>query len=266
MDAAGIEHRIRSLPELVQQIAYAALDALRFAVPLELCAYLHLDDGEGPQLYLRAPDLASMNAGEAFDVFTALRDALDASDERRIALAGFDAVAIRSSGERSRGVFVAGRRSESLRDDEVDLVTAMAEAIGVACHAVAPSSSSATGAPSSIVEPASVGVRVDGGLVRADVTFTRGASEPSAGTATAPATTEAVALAAADALGSDAKLIEITEGTVAGERIMIALFRDDLDRPLLGTAIVGADPVRAAAAAAADALADGPSLGHSASR
>jgi hypothetical protein len=95
---------------VVQHLAYAALDALRVVVPLDLCAYLHVTDGDGPQLYLRTPDLSSMTAAQAFDVFTALRDAVDGDEATtsRCRIGRFDAVAIRTKGPRSSGVFVVG--------------------------------------------------------------------------------------------------------------------------------------------------------------
>src|SRR3954466_2491171 len=62
---------------LVQRVAYAGLDALRAALPLDLCAYLHTAADAGPQLYLRAPDLSRLDATDAFNLFGALRDTLD---------------------------------------------------------------------------------------------------------------------------------------------------------------------------------------------
>ena len=241
---------------VVQTLAYAALDALRFALPLDLCAYLHVVDGDGPQLYLRAPDLSSMTAAQAFDVFTALRDTL--GDEpvepveaasNRVQIGRYDAVALRASGTRSRSVFVVGREDTSLDDSEVALIDDMCAAMSLATHTLEDESG-----PAGRPELTGVGVRLDDGVAHAELTFSIGGGRSATGSASAPATTDAVALATIDALGPDRKLGEVTEGTVSGERVMIALVRDGDDRVTIGTALVGNDPVRAAAVATAAAL------------
>src|SRR3954466_12751720 len=89
---------------LVQRVAYAGLDALRAALDLDLCAYLHTTTDAGPQLYLRAPDLSKLDATDAFNLFTVLRDTLDSQvTETAVAdITGFEAIAIVTSGVRSR--------------------------------------------------------------------------------------------------------------------------------------------------------------------
>src|SRR3954463_2891239 len=85
---------------LVQRVAYAGLDALRAALPLDLCAYLHTTADAGPQLYLRAPDLSRLDATDAFSLFSALRDTLD-SQETETATArvgGFESVSVVTTG------------------------------------------------------------------------------------------------------------------------------------------------------------------------
>jgi hypothetical protein len=127
-------------------LAYAALDAMRLAMPLDLCAYLHVVDGEGPQLYLRAPDLSAMTPTEAFDVFVAMREALD-GDGGRCLLGGFEAVAVRTAGPVSRGVFVAGRRGGELEKDELEVVDELGAAMGDAFHVVEDAVSRAADTP-----------------------------------------------------------------------------------------------------------------------
>src|SRR5437870_3766656 len=61
---------------MLQDIVYAGLEALRAAIPLDLCAYLHATEDQGPQLFLGSPDLGSIDSTEAFSLFSALRDAL----------------------------------------------------------------------------------------------------------------------------------------------------------------------------------------------
>ena len=81
---------------VVQDIVYAGLEAIGAAVPLDLCAYLHATDDQGPQLFLGAPDLASIEPTEAFSLFTALRDALQDPHEgdETMLLGGYLAIAI----------------------------------------------------------------------------------------------------------------------------------------------------------------------------
>src|SRR3954467_5988996 len=104
-----------ALGVLVQGVAYAGPDALRAALPLDLCAYLHTTADAGPQLYLRSPDLSKMEATSAFNLFTALRDTLDNQEtEGAITpISGFESFTVVTVGLRSRGLFVVGRRDES---------------------------------------------------------------------------------------------------------------------------------------------------------
>lgn len=246
---------------VVQTLAYAALDTLRFAIPLDLCAYLHVVDGDGPQLYLRAPDLSSMTAPQAFDVFTALRDTLGPAvadgdrdggdgggDGERVRIGRYDAVAVRSSGARSRSVFVVGREDSPLDDTEIALIDDMCAAMSLATHTVEDTGQ----APTPVLS--AIGVRLDDGMARADLTFTLATGLTASGAAEAPATTDAVALAVLEALAPGRKLGEVTEGMVSGERVMIALVRDDEGRVAIGTAMVANDPLRAAALATANAV------------
>src|SRR5688572_5351570 len=123
---------------LVQRVAYAGLDALRAALPLDLCAYLHTTTDAGPQLYLRAPDLSNMEASAAFTLFSALRDTLDGQtiEQGAVEVTGFDAFAVVTEGLRSRGLFVVGRREESLETREQELVTSLCRAVGSVAHAL----------------------------------------------------------------------------------------------------------------------------------
>ncbi|HEX2850619.1 MAG TPA: hypothetical protein VHN98_08700, partial [Acidimicrobiales bacterium] len=209
---------------VVQTLAYAALDALRLAIPLDLCAYLHEADGAGPQLYLRAPDLSSLDASKAFDLFTALRDALDRitdDDAPTTTVAGFRASAVVTRGTASRGLFVLGRRETALDPREAAAAEEIGRAMGDACHTIEAAGDSRSGTP----EPRSVGVQVTDGVVRATVTLATRTGRVE-GRGEARATGDAVAGAVLDAVAPDVKLADVTEGTVAGERIVLVLVRD----------------------------------------
>lgn len=241
---------------VVQDLAYAALDALRATEAVDLCAYLHILDGEGPQLYLRAPDLASMTAAQAFDVFTALRDAVDTAESgtaTRCRIGRFDAVAVRSVGERSSGVFFVGRDDEPLADDRIPTIESVCRALGEACQLVE-EASPAGGA--TLVRRAvnRVDVSVSDGTVEATVAVAADGGEYE-GRGRAPATLEAVALAALDAVAPGVKLGGVADADVAGERVVAVLLRTEDDRMLLGSALAEGDPVQATAAATLGALA-----------
>lgn len=239
---------------VVQDLAYAALDALRATEAVDLCAYLHILDGDGPQLYLRAPDLASMTAAQAFDVFTDLRDAVEqapAEAATRCRIGRFDAVAVRSVGERSSGVFFVGREGEPLAEERLATVESVCRALGEACQLVEEAApEGATGAPWPITR---VDVSVSDGTVEATVVVVDDAGERE-GRGRAPATLEAVANAALDAAAPDVKLGGVADADVAGERLVAVLLRTADDRTLLGSALADGDPVRATAVATFDAL------------
>src|SRR5437764_3812711 len=107
---------------LVQRVAYAGLDGLRAAIPLDLCAYLHTTADAGPQLYLRAPDLSKMDATSAFSLFSAVRDTLDNQEtEGAITpISGFESFTVVTQGLRSRRLFVVGLRDDAVRGDDQD--------------------------------------------------------------------------------------------------------------------------------------------------
>lgn len=244
--------RDRSL--VVQDLAYAALDALRATERVDLCAYLHILEGDGPQLYLRAPDLASMTAAQAFDVFTALRDAVDQATEAatRCRIGRFDAVAVRSVGERSSGVFFVGRDGEPVAEERLSTIESVCRALGEACQLVEETAPDhGAGRPSPI---ARVDVSVSDGTVEATVVVLADGGERE-GRGGAPATLEAVANAALDAAAPDVKLGGVADADVAGERVVAVLLRTADDRTLLGAALADGDPVRATAVATLDALA-----------
>lgn len=230
---------------------YAGLEALRAAIPLELCAYLHATGDLGPQLYLGAPQLSQMDATEAFSLFSALRDALgDEHDgDEIILLGGYLAVAVSTRGWHSRGLHVVGRRAASLEEHEREVVIRLCRALGAVCHAVEGVTERV--GPSA---PARVVVELAGDATRAEVLVPFG-GELRAGAAEAPSALRAVALAVIDAIDHSLKLAEATEGEIGTERAVLALLSDERGRSALGAALsgAGADPLQATAAATLDA-------------
>lgn len=231
---------------------YAGLEALRAAIPLELCAYLHATGDLGPQLYLGAPQLSQMDATEAFSLFSALRDALgDEHDGDEIMLlGGYLAVAVSTRGWHSRGLHVVGRRAASLAEHEREVVIRLSRALGAVCHAV----EGVTEGAGPSAAPARVVVELAGEATRAEVVVPFG-GELRAGAAEAPSALRAVALAVIDAIDHSLKLAEATEGEIGTERAVLALLSDERGRSALGAALSGAgtDPLQATAAATLDA-------------
>ena len=236
-----------------QDLVYAGLDALGAAMPLDLCAYLHAAGDLGPQLYLSTPALAQMDATEAFNLFSALRDTLQDEHEgdETILLGGYLAHAVSTRGRYSRGLHVIGRRENSLEDPERDLAVKLARAFGRAAHAL-------EAAPERTQQAAAARVAVElvGDMTRAEVAVPLG-GEIRTGSAEAPSAPRAVALAVIDAVDQSLKLGEAMEGEIASERAVLVLLSDERGRSALGASLCGAgsDPLQATAAAALEAAA-----------
>jgi len=233
---------------VVQDVIYAGLDALLAAMPLDLCAYLHLAEAAGPQLYLRTPDLSSMDANECFALFGALRDALDANeeDDSPFEVRGFHALRMNTRGARSRGLHVVGRRAEALDDRERELAGRLSHALGAATHAL-----EAMGPPSG--EPTlRLSVEVVEGGPQADITL-EAAGETRTGRGTAESPFEAVARAVLDAFRGEFQLVHAGLQEAGGERVALVIIEDAHAERGLGSAL-GQDPLQATAAAALEAV------------
>ena len=237
---------------VVQELVYAGLEALGAAIPLDLCAYLHAAGDLGPQLYLSKPTLADMDATEAFNLFSALRDTLqdDHDGAETILLGGFLAHAVTTRGGLSRGLHVIGRRDNPLDDNEQDLAVKLCRSFGRVAHALE------TASDRPRTQPVAVRVAVEllGDMTRAEVAVPIN-GEIRTGTAEAPSAPRAVALAVIDAVDQSLKLGEAIEGEIASERAVLVLLADERGRSALGSALcgAGADPLQATAAAAIDA-------------
>jgi hypothetical protein len=233
----------------VQDLAYVGLDSLRAMVPLDLCAYLHVSAAQAPQLYLRAPDLSALDPTAAFDLFSVLRDVLATAEPgvRRIQVTSFQSVAVLTAGESSRGLFVLGRTEDPLTDDEERLAAGLCRAVGIAAHAVETSAR-----PAVEGGPLKVSVQVLDGVAHAEVVLPV-SGELRTGVGDGPSPTDAVARATLEALGGGLKLVNVTEGEVGGERVIVALVRSSAEEAASGAALAGSDALHATAIAAADA-------------
>lgn len=220
-----------------QEAIYAGLDALLSVVPLDLCAYLHLPSHGGPQLYLRRPDLSSLDSSAAFTLFGALRDAA-ASEQPEIP--GYNAVFVATAGAGSRGLHAIGRRDAKLDDHERGVADALCRATAAVAHAMESTQKR--------FEPARVGVEITGDIVVATAEVYAG-DERWSGRAERPTPHEAVCAAVLDAVRPDvaltaAKPVDVGDGKAAvvlvegagAQRLGSALYQPDGD-PLFAFAV-----------------------------
>jgi hypothetical protein len=237
---------------VIQELVYGGLEAMVSVMTLDLCAYLHAAGDLGPQLYLTRPTLAEMDATEAFNLFSALRDTLqdDHEGDETLLLGGFLALAVSTRGKYSRGLHVIGRRDGSLDDHERELAIKLCTSFGRAAHTL----EQTTERPRTPTAPARVAVELIGDMTRAEVAVPLN-GEIRTGSAEAPYAPRAVALAVIDAIDQSLKLDEAIEGEIGSERAVLVLLADERGRGALGAALCGAnsDPLQATAAAAMDA-------------
>lgn len=235
--------------QAAQDALYAGLDALLATVPLDLCAYLHLPSAAGPQLFLRRPDLGTLEAGDAFTLFTALRDAVNAEHPE---IPGYFAVFVPSAGPGSRGLHAFGRRDGKLDDRERATAEAICRATGTVAHALEPGTER--------VEPHRVAVEIRGDLVSAEVEVLAGDNRL-LGRAEQDTPHEAVASAALDALGTGYSLAAARAVDLADEKAAVVLIEGAGARRL-GSVLYrpDGDPLFAFAAAALEAAERVPTM------
>ncbi|MFN2613723.1 MAG: hypothetical protein ABR552_02750 [Actinomycetota bacterium] len=238
---------------LVQTLVYAGLEALRALEPLDLAAYLHESRGQGPQLFLGTPNLATSDPNEAFSLFSALRDAMGADhDGETVTIAGYRAIAITSSGAHSRGLHVLGRLGAAIED--ADRLYPLAKTFGGLAHEIEAIQPSHPHERAQQPLPVRVAVEMIDGRAHAEVAVAFG-DEFRTGTADEGSSARAVALAAVDAVAASLKVIDAGEGLIGGARAVLVLVADDQGRQELGAAVVddNGDTLRATAIAALDA-------------
>ena len=245
----GVDQLATETGLLVQRVVYAGLDALGSVLALDLCACVHLSDGFGPQLYLRAPDLQDLDPSDAFTLFTALRDLLEEATPAAgsVNIAGYTGVAQFTAGPRSRSLSVAGRRVGTFDPHEEQVALALCRALGTATHALEEANDA-----DAILGSIRIGVEVADGLARAEVSVPTGATR-SSGHGEAASSTVAVAQAALAAVDPGLRLGSATDDEIDGERAVLVLVRDGDGRAALGAAICGRDPLHATACAAIEA-------------
>lgn len=230
----------------VQSVAYAGLDTLLLAVPLDLCAYLHVGEELGPQLYLRRPTLTELDPAEAFQLFSSLRDLLE--DERAavepVRVGAFDAHVSRSAGVRSRGLWVVGGRGGPLAEEHASVALTLGESVMLLCHAA-----EAVTVTDETPVISRVAVETTDTGLRAEVSVEHQGAERR-GQAEAATALAAVATATLDAVDAPCKLVAAEEDGLGDARIVLVLTMDEKGELSVGSAIADGGPLAAAAVAA----------------
>jgi hypothetical protein len=238
---------------VTDDLIYAGLEALQAALPVGLCAYVHKRLDEAPSLFMVSPSMAETDPNEAFALFSELREAVDtAAEGQDVALGGFLATLMSTRGPRSRGLHVVGRRTARLDVGERAIFERLARGIGTAVHVLesARARSSMTAG-----QPLRVSVDLLEGRARAEVVLAMPDDELRTGAAESSSAGRAVVSAVLDAVDTSLKVVETTEGSIGGERAMLVLLTDQLERTALGAALVArdGDALQATASATLDA-------------
>ncbi len=235
-----------------QDLIDAGLEALRAAMPLALCAYVHRADDDAPHLTLATPRMDEIEPDEAFAIFAALREAVDGDHTGGdIQVDSFASAAVTTRGPRSRGLHVIGRRAAPLDDAERALFRRLATGLGNALHILESAQARARLSPT---EPIRVSVDITGRVARAEVAIPIG-DELRTGLGESNHSQRAVAVAVCDAIEASLKIIEAGSGDVADERAALVLVEDEFGRRSIGSGLVADDRdlLQATASAAMDA-------------
>lgn len=234
----------------------ALLDGLVNTMRLDLCAYVHAEASVEPELFLRAPALATLGPQRAWTLFRALRQAVDKerSDDQFDA-AGLRGLVVATGGSQSTGVFALAR-VDDLTERERIVAERFCSSFGRAVHQL-------TGDRLTMAGDAPVTVEIhearDSILARVLVQ-TDGAQRPGAGRA--DTRVEAVTRAVIDATGVDAVFRYASEVSHGGEHAAVVLLEATGGGVALGSAMLreaGSSATAHAAIRAAASLAAGRS-------
>jgi hypothetical protein len=113
------------------------LDGLVNTMRLDLCAYVHQENGAEPELFLRAPALATLGPQRAWTLFAALRQATATEPgEEEFDEAGFRGLSVVTGGTRSTGAFALAR-VDDLSERERAVASRFCSSFGRAVHQLA---------------------------------------------------------------------------------------------------------------------------------
>lgn len=134
--------------KLRDDLVGALLDGLANTMALDVCAYLHHGPGEEPYLFLQAPSLDAIGPARSYALLDHLRRTLEGeSVDADLRVAGFEGLAVTTSGEGSRGLWAVAR-DEGISRPEREVATRFCRSFGRAVHqldgAASPSTTLAT--------------------------------------------------------------------------------------------------------------------------
>jgi hypothetical protein len=239
--------------QLREDLIRALLDGLVNTMRLDLCAYVHQENGGDPELFLRAPVLASLGPQGAWVLFAALRDAVGRTSDRPIDVAGLHGVLVATGGSRSTGVFALAR-SEGLTDREQAVAGRFCASFGRAVHQLVDDrlEEARTGDQAVTVE---IHEARDSVLARVQLSLD---GRPAAGSGRADTTVEAVTRAVIDAQSDDPVFRYASEVAHGGEHAAVVLLESEEGAVALGSAVTRHGGGQATAHAAARARAGLP--------
>jgi hypothetical protein len=249
--AAGERPDAGAVRQLRDDLVRALLDGLVNTIRLDLCAYVHQENGGDPELFLRAPALARLGPQRVWALFAALRRATarERGDEA-FDVAGLRGLLVATGGARSTGVFALAR-VDDLTERERTVAGRFCSSFGRAVHQLAgdPLRGAETedrAIPVEIHEArdsilARVQVEVDGRLLP--------------GSGRADTRVEAVTRAVIDAHPTESVFRYASEVSHGGEHAAVVLLESPSGAVALGSAVTGDAGSRATAHAAVRAAA-----------
>lgn len=243
---------IPAIDSLFATIVEAAFDLLDELGDLGLAIYLHAPHDDQPLFFARRPQLASLSPTDTFR----LMHTITMLSNGRKPVAAFrhgdlDGHYVRTSGERSDGLFVFGgiQRPEVARR-----ITSVAQAFSHVLHQfhLDEGDDPVTDAPIITIDAVDAAMRVEA-TVSID-------GEEHVGSSSASDPDEAVARAVIDAIAPDYDFDEIRTLDLGRRSAVLAVLRDERRMLRLGLAISSGDLIRTAALATRRAI-DGQPTG-----
>jgi len=240
-----------AIRQLRDDLVQALLDGLVNTMRLDLCAYVHQESGGEPELFLRAPALATLGPTRAWTLFAELREATarERSDDG-FDVAGLRGLVVATGGARSAGVFALAR-VDGLTDRERSVAGRFCSSFGRAVHQLA-----GDRLREADVEDRTVDVEIhearDSILARVQIEI---AGQLVPGTGRADTRVEAVTRAVIDAHPVRPMFRYASEVSHGGEHAAVVLLESPTGAVALGSAVVRDAGNRATAHAARRAVA-----------
>ena len=233
--------------QLFETIVEAAFDLIDELGDIDLSLYLHAPHDDQPRLFVRRPFLRTLSASENFRLMHTVTMLSNGRKPRAAFRHGdLDGHYVRSSGERSDGLFVFGGIQ---RKDIAQRITSICTAFADVLHQFhldeEPDESTAD-APSVMIQARGSDIHVAATVTEGDLQWT--------GSAVATSPNEAVARAVMDAVGPGYEFDEVRTLDVGRRTAVLSVLRDQRGLLRLGLAISAGDLVRTTALATRRAI------------